>query len=1064
MNVDNENIEPVTDLGLALGYSNQCIQRRLNNDSGAGANAGSGINMTFVANNPLSELVWSPHKGLSLKCADSSFADIQKPHFSGGAGPSNVALLPAQSIIGRTTTTQKNIDEENSPKANTLFQMKSEVAGKDTLTRSSGSDAGVMPVPSHECETGTCGDAEEIIAAARVSALFIDHQEELGENNGDEISDRVKSQMAKITETRENHFSTSTGQVNHKRNDISSLKSDQPELDEAQRNIESSNHTLQIDFILTSEAQRANESQARGDPAANQIFRGRKCLEKMESTSENDLQSLKHEYVCGATNEIVALESSPQVKGSFQQNDEMASASKTVPHQHSPTNSRVHMNRRKGKEKALSDGDVNAMMSKDEDGSHESVESCNSAGLFSTGKRRRSFEEDLVVRSKGIGYHCAQGSTSFTRQDSSFMNWISNMMKGFPKSKQDDAPFPLDSTYHDDGQEKPDKKHMTINKNQDPVSKFFGFQSIFQSLYCAKAEVQETRMLNIEYQVGEGSKEFESSNTMRDMNATPIACHGENSNLVRPVLLLNDRCNESTSGNEEDSAIRPKMLLEKFSGSQEKCSTNSEDNNNRSHLALSKEKERTSSNSSLGKRKTYSSEKANSPDQTSAAKTTSKFCHINDPLGSIWVTRFAPKALISPSNMDHLNHSAGVSSKHSSECLKLVRHAPNHRSFHVDSKFSEAKDQSSEDPLLAHGKELENTATNIKIHNHQKPMSNLNPILPSTKLKPSDAMASVFARRLDALRHITSSRGASDSTDATVTCFFCGIKGHHLRDCSEIKEIELEELLRNVNTYSGIEDLSCLCVRCFQRSHWAVACPKACSTERLQVESNASFREMQLDSGHKENLNFQTGEDTQFQAAVARTYRGGRDQLRTETGYTWKVDGIMNLKKGRSCKKYISTSSGENMLKENQIIPFSNVVSKLNSDVPKALFDAVRVLRLSRTNLLKWMNSHDSLSHIDGFFLRLRLGKWEEGLGGTGYHVACIVGTQKENKPQDKKSSILVDVGGFRCLVESQYVSNHDFLEDELMAWWSTTARNGGKIPSEEDLKAKVKTKRMLGF
>ena len=38
------------------------------------------------------------------------------------------------------------------------------------------------------------------------------------------------------------------------------------------------------------------------------------------------------------------------------------------------------------------------------------------------------------------------------------------------------------------------------------------------------------------------------------------------------------------------------------------------------------------------------------------------------------------------------------------------------------------------------------------------------------------------------------------------------------------------------------------------------------------------------------------------------------------------------------------------------------------------------------------MSSHTSLSLLDGFFLRIRLGKWEEGLGGTGYHVACIRG------------------------------------------------------------------------
>ncbi|KAK9931019.1 hypothetical protein M0R45_018315 [Rubus argutus] len=92
MDVNNENIEPVTDLGLALGYSNQSIQSRLNSDSGAGANAGSvqELDMTFVATEPLSELVWSSDKG-----------------------PSNVTLSPPQSITGGRSAAEKPIDEEN---------------------------------------------------------------------------------------------------------------------------------------------------------------------------------------------------------------------------------------------------------------------------------------------------------------------------------------------------------------------------------------------------------------------------------------------------------------------------------------------------------------------------------------------------------------------------------------------------------------------------------------------------------------------------------------------------------------------------------------------------------------------------------------------------------------------------------------------------------------------------------------------------------------------------------------------------------------------------------------
>lgn len=42
--------------------------------------------------------------------------------------------------------------------------------------------------------------------------------------------------------------------------------------------------------------------------------------------------------------------------------------------------------------------------------------------------------------------------------------------------------------------------------------------------------------------------------------------------------------------------------------------------------------------------------------------------------------------------------------------------------------------------------------------------------------------------------------------------------------------------------------------------------------------------------------------------------------------------------------------------------------------------------------VIRWLNSDMPLEHLIGFYLRLRLGKWEEGLGGTGYFVACIIG------------------------------------------------------------------------
>lgn len=155
MNVDNENIEPVTDLGLALGYSGQCIQRRLNSDSGAGANAGSRADMKFVTSDPLSELVWSSRNGLSLKCADSSFVD-KKSSFILGAGPSNVVLSPSQKISAGRSSNDKPVSEENFIMSQDAFDLINETASGNILGCTTGIDVAVMSHSGagHEDKTG----------------------------------------------------------------------------------------------------------------------------------------------------------------------------------------------------------------------------------------------------------------------------------------------------------------------------------------------------------------------------------------------------------------------------------------------------------------------------------------------------------------------------------------------------------------------------------------------------------------------------------------------------------------------------------------------------------------------------------------------------------------------------------------------------------------------------------------------------------------------------------------------------------------------------------------------
>lgn len=152
MNVENENIEPVTDLRLALGYSNHSIQRRLSNALGAGANAASRIDLTFVATDPLSELVWSPKKGPSLKCTDCSFSD-KKHSLVWGAGPRSVVLSPQQINKSSRTSNEKPIDEENFNKSkSTLPDMTTKVANMDNLDKSARDNDGISL--SHEQQTG----------------------------------------------------------------------------------------------------------------------------------------------------------------------------------------------------------------------------------------------------------------------------------------------------------------------------------------------------------------------------------------------------------------------------------------------------------------------------------------------------------------------------------------------------------------------------------------------------------------------------------------------------------------------------------------------------------------------------------------------------------------------------------------------------------------------------------------------------------------------------------------------------------------------------------------------
>ncbi|GMI72007.1 hypothetical protein HRI_000870100 [Hibiscus trionum] len=930
--MENEYIEPLTDLGLALGCSGYRIVRRTSNDLGAGANAASRIVMNFVATDPLSEIVWSPQKGLCLKCTECSLLE-NKHSLLRAAGPRHTVHSPQKINTSTRSNNEKPIDQQIIFTSSSIVpDLNTKVSDMDNSDKSAGDKDNIQL-----CHEPQIDHDNSFQGTAAFVNLVEKKDPEDSENN----------QVAEISKSIENNIpiSPDVEQTESLFNDPANEVGDQTSLS-------------RMEVVLVSEVQTNNEWGASGPTE-----------KKLTSPAENDLQGLgdggfvAKGKVSGSRSAFEAEKNSEHCEGTPSEN--MSTGT------HSPTRCK-----RKGKEKALSDGDVKGMMSKAEaDDSDESVESCNSGALFSTGKKRRGFEQQLVVRSKR------------EKQDSPFMNWISNMMKGFLKAKDETPSLTLTAA-------NTIKSHETVihnldanNMNLDPGCRNIGFQSIFHSKVQGKSQIEN-----------------DPTKKICDINATPIACHGENFNFLN---VFNERFKKPLSPE-----------------------GNIAQNTSSSDLPVDVGKERASTSSSLGKRKmNIENIDLESP---SEVKTAHNIGYKSNLPGSFWITRFTPK-----SSSSSLNPETAGAVDCLSDCMKHTPCCQNNL------KTVGTRQQGPEEQLISSGEELPSateTEASISIGLH------------CPRSKDSEVMASLFSRRLDALKHVVPSGVFDNQTSSTVTCFFCGRKGHHLEYCPEITDNEIEHL-RNMKSSNRFEELPCMCVRCFELDHWAVACPTASKVQHLSAcrASSSSFSELQCYARFEENtkLLYKNREAVAGQTVRIDTGKGPHTLYEVIAD---KMKSNTNVK-----KKHVGSSS-----KETE--PWDNFTNQQDMDTPKVIFDAVRMLRLSRTDILKWKNSRTSTPHLEGFFLRLRLAKWEQGLGGTGYYVACITEGNKQGTQQDSKNSISVNVGGIECLVESQYISNHDFLEDELTAWLQATKKSGGKIPSEEELTVRVKERRMLRF
>ncbi|KAE9619179.1 hypothetical protein Lalb_Chr02g0150411 [Lupinus albus] len=663
MSSDSKIIKPKTDFQLILNYSNQCVWK---NESGAGANAVCrAVDMTFSSTNgPLSEIVWSPSKGFSLNCVDSSFENKNSSLYR-DVEPSSMVLALLQSVTGCISTTAEPFDDVFVKPISTI-SLKNDISslGSPTMHPKSASD--------------------------------------------------------------EEH---NTGHVNHRPVDNSLQQEDEPQ-PSMEQNPSPRKHSNDSSFgkqvvatedALYTEVEHINESDAPKFPR-------RSPLEKLESSAENNLHTFNCEATCAAKSGVIASQSNEN-KNKCQGNEMVLLCDKNLPVMHSPRNSKVQMVRYIGEEKSLSDIDASESLSKEENDSCTSVESCYCADMLPIGKKRRSFQQRLIVGSKILKRQIEETShsKSYVQQDSSFTNLFLNTRKRFSQSTQDEGKSLAHTIANPDYHLLwPDPKLITCNNNQDTAPQNKGSKSNFHSTYCPSLKNVGTRN---SHEVGEASKESEINNKRYD-SSPPLQ------SKVKPINFLDSHENRK-----------------KYSVETKSCY----------HLEL-KDKGVTLHSSSTRQNK---NDIDNLESYASSERLETTIFHKSDNLEGLSISRFFPKSTTPLMICDHLKETGG-SQIHSTDFSRLP---PSHKhiTYLNNFKIEEAREQYGNNLLLTEAKKVQNcrvnkkASTGFKGNNDHTSRRNFSPITPFPGFIDSVAIAPMFARRLGAIKHMPTNRTDSIS-------------------------------------------------------------------------------------------------------------------------------------------------------------------------------------------------------------------------------------------------------------------------------------------------------------
>lgn len=158
--------------------------------------------------------------------------------------------------------------------------------------------------------------------------------------------------------------------------------------------------------------------------------------------------------------------------------------------------------------------------------------------------------------------------------------------------------------------------------------------------------------------------------------------------------------------------------------------------------------------------------------------------------------------------------------------------------------------------------------------------------------------------------------------------------------------------LHQKKSHDAAEESPCLCIKCFQLGHWAIACPVASSSRQRQSDNNApvvnhcNAGTVQLHKGSEPYSSmFVTKESHSQVAAEDSTCNRKKPRLENDLSFSPIPEGKLVSDRQVFCldevQNRISPSYKEVELKENQIPPLCSSASKHISDTAN-IFDVIR--------------------------------------------------------------------------------------------------------------------------